>query len=193
MLLLPIIAASMLSAALNDMNTAMRLQRSYSTTGEQGSVLFQAWIAPSGQVLECAVLEGSGSAGFSSTFCSNYRKLRIAPAKDAEGRHSYSLIRSTVVLSSRRGEGLEVPADVTLTAKALPEGASEYRVYANLLVDEQGAVEACEVKQRIAATYTELVCTEAIKSPFGVRYDTSGQAVRYVTGFTTLFKAETVK
>lgn len=186
MLLLPLIAASALAAAFNDMNTAMRLQRAYSHTGEQGSVLFQAWIDPSGRVLECEVLEAKGSAKFNSTFCPTYQQLRITPAKDAEGKRAYSLIRSTVVLSNRR-EGLEVPANVTLTAEALPDGASEYRVYANLLVDEQGAVETCEVKRKAAATYTKLVCAEATAGPMNVKYDASGQAVRYVTGFTALF------
>jgi TonB family protein len=144
MLLLPIVAASALSVALNDMNTATRLQRAYSNQRDQGSVLFETWIAPSGQVIECEVLEAKGSAELGSTFCAIYREQRITPAKDTEGNRAYSFMRSVMVLSNRRRDGMDIPADVTLTVDALPGRDSEYRLYANLLVDEQGAVQTCE-------------------------------------------------
>ena len=193
MLLLPIVAASALSVALNDMNTATRLQRAYSNQGDQGSVLFEAWIAPSGQVMECEVLETRGSAELGSTFCPIYLQHRITPAKDTEGNRAYGLIRSIIVLSNGRREALEIPADVTLTVGTLPGRDPEYRLYANLLVDEQGAVQTCEVKRKAAATYTELLCAEATAHPMAVRYDASGQAVRYVTGFWASFKKDDSK
>ncbi|HEX7711300.1 MAG TPA: hypothetical protein VF418_10220 [Sphingomonadaceae bacterium] len=182
-----IIAASALSVALNDVGTATHLQNAYHGS-ERGSVLFRAWVAPSGKILECEVLEVSVDERLRSTFCPIYQRQRITPARGPDGKPTYSLIESINIFDPGSVNDLKLPADATFTANDLPDGAPEYRIFATLVVDERGKVSECETSRKASQTYAKLLCAAVAERRMEVKYDEAGQAVQYVTGFWGSFR-----
>ena len=167
-------------------------------TNRSAGALVELVVDPDGRVQSCTLLDTIGSARLAQEMCEETEKMRLLGAQDTEGRPAYGVVH-TLLKFTVDGDELKMvdsagePADLELTAEALPQGYERgFVVEVDLLVDAEGSVRHCDEAfggppARFAA-YTELACGKARELAMKPLAVAGGPAGPYVTRLRARFQ-----
>lgn len=126
-------------------------------SGEQGAVLFQAFVDPAGKVMDCKVELIVGS-DFGDLVCDKVRSAGLMPAKDSAGQPTYGAIRTLATLWLPESDGptrspFTMAPDLALLVKPIPGLITRPRdLKMVVVVDGKGRISACGTAEKRADT-----------------------------------------
>ena len=175
---------------IQDQYPILALQKRWSA-----AVYLELLIGPDGRVADCTPLEAFGNEDFASMFCEIVAKVKAVPTKDAEGKPSFGVVRTTVrmmVPGSSQGDLIEkLPArapDIEFETRSLP-GISESSVRTSITVavDEAGGVGGCQTTEEEHRRYGEAACQQVSAMTMPPMVDATGKQISYVRSLGVQF------
>lgn len=166
----------------------------YVVTDEVGQAQAEIFVAPDGEVNECAVLYTEFRAETNERLCNQLRQNTVAaPGHDGSGQalHATAIytFRSTIGLRDIGPEKVLWRDPVLeIGVSRLPDGVEgQLLVGSRVVIDATGQVETCEANTRPDDAYTRAACQQLQAIPHPVRHDRLGQPVRYLTDMNVVF------
>jgi len=161
-----------------------------------GAIFADLFVSPEGKVEGCEVTYSQQTKAQSVRLCTNLVGLTVSnPAVGPDGKREYGVFQfgRIVVETVSSGPGsppkFEVPPDLEVNVNELPgKNQKKLRVGLTILVDDHGAVVACQGAQDAPADYAQVACGQAKLLRTRVRTSAAGTAVRYVSNFVVDFE-----
>lgn len=150
-----------------------------------------------GKVEGCEVDYSQAPKAESAKFCQNLMGLKLArPAIGPDGKPAFGIleisrIATKVDVFDRKLPNApiyEPPPDLELSVNILPEkNQKRMRLGLTILVDDHGAISACQPPEHSEAGYGRVACEQVKQMTSGVKTNAAGVAVPYVADFVVDF------
>jgi TonB family protein len=149
--------------------------------GEEGYVVAQAVVAPSGVVDNCSIVVSSGFLELDRATCAIIKnRARFTPAKDIDGRKIFGVYRAPVTWSLGRFRAPPPAPDLDVTINQAPAGASlPLQIEVSYRVSAGGNVDDCHLSSSQSApqVLVNLACQAVARPPVEIIKDHNGRPV----------------